>query len=99
MKLFMEINPTLFDECSAEYAAHQEGAEARAQERQNRWKTLEDSAKRHRPGGQLPRAASPMVITHDDAEHELANGGNPNGRDWAPHMVGATSGVGATTGA
>ncbi|KAK6339330.1 Serine/threonine-protein phosphatase 2A 56 kDa regulatory subunit delta isoform [Orbilia javanica] len=92
MKLFMEINPTLFDECSAEYAAHQEGAEARAQERQGRWKALEDNAKKRRPGVPLPRPASPMVITHEDANGDL--NGNPNGRAWAPHMVGGTISAG-----
>jgi serine/threonine-protein phosphatase 2A regulatory subunit B' len=45
MKLFMEINPALFDECSHEYNQMQEGAAERQQERNNTWKHLEDLAK------------------------------------------------------
>lgn len=44
MKLFMEINPTLFDECTNEYTAIQEAAPQRLAERENVWKILEEQA-------------------------------------------------------
>ncbi|PWW72799.1 protein phosphatase 2A regulatory B subunit [Tuber magnatum] len=53
MKLFMEINPALFEECTGIYAADQESAPQRQQEREAIWKMLEDTAaknKRSREG-------------------------------------------------
>lgn len=49
MKLFMEINPQLFDDCSHEYTEHQNNAEAREQARENKWKALADQAKKSKP--------------------------------------------------
>jgi serine/threonine-protein phosphatase 2A regulatory subunit B' len=46
MKLFMEINPQLFDDCSHDYTEQQNNAEAREQVRQNKWKALTEQAKR-----------------------------------------------------
>lgn len=37
MKLFMEINPQLFDDCSHEYAESQNNAEQKKKERQAKW--------------------------------------------------------------
>ena len=45
MKLFMEINPTLFDECSAEYTEHQNTADERKAARKSRWDQIEALAK------------------------------------------------------
>ncbi len=45
MKLFMEINPQLFDDCSHEYTEHQNNAEARETARENKWKALSEQAK------------------------------------------------------
>lgn len=78
MKLFMEINPTLFDECTNEYAQIQESAPQRQAERENVWKLLEEKASKKRKvdvsGGESkantdarPRAGSPMQITGDGA--------------------------------
>lgn len=47
MKMFMEINPQLFDECSHDYTEHQNGAEQREKIRQSRWEMIEQQAKRH----------------------------------------------------
>ncbi len=82
MKLFMEINPTLFDECSAEYAAQQESAQARAEERNNKWKLLEELANKHRQDKRekFPLEGSPMIISNDD-DMKPANG-NHNARQW-----------------
>lgn len=44
MKLFMEINPQLFDDCSHEYTEHQNNAESRLQAREAKWKALADLA-------------------------------------------------------
>lgn len=44
MKLFMEINPQLFDDCSHEYTEHQNNAESRETTRANKWKTLTEQA-------------------------------------------------------
>lgn len=37
MKLFMEVNPQLFDDCSHQYAEHQSGEAQRQKEREARW--------------------------------------------------------------
>ncbi|KHJ36469.1 putative serine threonine-protein phosphatase 2a [Erysiphe necator] len=44
MKLFMEINPQLFDDCSLYYTEQQNNAEAREQARENKWRSLEEQA-------------------------------------------------------
>ena len=46
MKLFMEINPQLFDECSHDYTELQSTAEQRQQSRQSKWDRLAEQAKR-----------------------------------------------------
>ncbi|OJD14475.1 hypothetical protein AJ78_05186 [Emergomyces pasteurianus Ep9510] len=44
MKLFMEINPQLFDDCSHEYAELQSTAESREKNRQSKWNRLQQLA-------------------------------------------------------
>lgn len=44
MKLFMEINPQLFDDCSHEYTEHQQTAGAREALRERKWATIEGQA-------------------------------------------------------
>jgi len=51
MKLFMEINPQLFDDCSHDYTEHQNNAEARERTRENKWKALAEQAKRAKANG------------------------------------------------
>jgi serine/threonine-protein phosphatase 2A regulatory subunit B' len=46
MKLFMEINPQLFDDCSHEYTEMQNSAEQRKQTRQSKWDKIAEQAKR-----------------------------------------------------
>ena len=48
MKLFMEINPQLFDDCSHDYTEHQNGAEAREAARDMKWKALAEQANRNK---------------------------------------------------
>lgn len=51
MKLFMEINPQLFDDCSHDYTEQQNNAEARELARQNKWKALTEQATRASSNG------------------------------------------------
>jgi len=78
MKLFMEINPSLFDECTSDYAALQESAPQRQAERENLWKALEEKAARKRKETASgvnsiarPPAGSPMQISEDGASDKL----------------------------
>ena len=57
MKLFMEINPQLFDDCSHEYTEMQNSAGKREQSRQDKWDKLAKQAKRMK-GGMEPTAPS-----------------------------------------
>ena len=47
MKLFMEINPQLFDECSHEYTEAQNNADKVKAERKSKWDRLAEQAKRN----------------------------------------------------
>jgi serine/threonine-protein phosphatase 2A regulatory subunit B' len=53
MKLFMEVNPQLFDDCSHDYAEQQNNAEQKQRNRQQKWERLADMAK-NRQNGKLP---------------------------------------------
>lgn len=46
MKLFMEINPQLFDDCSHDYNEHQNNADKREQARKDKWAKLQVQADR-----------------------------------------------------
>lgn len=61
MKLFMEINPQLFDECSQEYNEHQNGADEREQARRRRWDLLAEQAEK-RKKGLLPEPTSTTTV-------------------------------------
>ena len=58
MKLFMEINPQLFDDCSHDYTEHQNNAEARELARANKWKGLEEKAQKNKTNG-VVRSTAP----------------------------------------
>ena len=73
MKLFMEVNPQLFDDCSHDYAESQNNASERQQSRQNRWDKLSKLAEARQNGkldakapAQSSKVGSPMRI--DDAD-------------------------------
>ncbi|TAQ89742.1 hypothetical protein B7494_g1944 [Chlorociboria aeruginascens] len=61
MKLFMEINPQLFDDCSHDYTEHQNNAEARQQAREKKWAALTEQANRSKINGVVrpPAVSSP----------------------------------------
>ena len=58
MKLFMEINPQLFDECSHDYNELQNSAPQREKARQAKWDKLAESAKMISTGAAVPPKAS-----------------------------------------
>lgn len=59
MKLFMEVNPQLFDDCSHDYTESQNNADSRKRERQARWDKLTDLARTKQNGAPVPK-----TITH-----------------------------------
>src|SRR5690349_8964941 len=48
MKLFMEINPQLFDDCSHEYTEQQNTASAREALRERKWAAITEQANRRK---------------------------------------------------
>ena len=68
MKMFMEINPQLFDECSHEYNERMNTSEEREQARQDRWTKVAEQAKERKNGvPPLPSAEIPVQIDEVDA--------------------------------
>ncbi|KAL1850288.1 serine/threonine-protein phosphatase 2A 56 kDa regulatory subunit delta isoform [Paecilomyces lecythidis] len=63
MKLFMEINPQLFDDCSHEYNEQQNSAEQREKARQDRWEQLAEQAKLRKQGLLPSPAKAPAPAT------------------------------------
>lgn len=51
MKLFMEINPQLFDDCSQEYTEHQNSADAREKQRERKWAAIKELADKQKANG------------------------------------------------
>lgn len=78
MKLFMEINPQLFDDCSHEYTEQQNSAPAREAMRERKWAALGEQADQRRAsmglaeapgmaqGGALSRVDEIDPITEDN---------------------------------
>ncbi|KAK4217077.1 phosphatase 2A regulatory B subunit-domain-containing protein [Rhypophila decipiens] len=48
MKLFMEINPQLFDDCSHDYTEHQNGQAQREADRQRKWAAITEQANKRK---------------------------------------------------
>jgi serine/threonine-protein phosphatase 2A regulatory subunit B' len=71
MKLFMEVNPQLFDDCSHDYAESQNNATQRQQSRQDRWDKLAKLAELRSNGTAEKSAVDPMRM--DDSESRLEN--------------------------
>ena len=72
MKMFMEINPQLFDECSHDYTEQQNSADQREQNRKDRWDMIEGQAKKQN-GAPLPPAPSLNVPEPIDEVEALTN--------------------------
>ncbi|KAI8958532.1 protein phosphatase 2A regulatory B subunit [Daldinia sp. FL1419] len=65
MKLFMEINPQLFDDCSHEYTEQQNNAAAREALRERKWAAITEQANKRRANGASENgtpAAKPLNI-------------------------------------
>ncbi|KAF2865780.1 phosphatase 2A regulatory B subunit-domain-containing protein [Massariosphaeria phaeospora] len=63
MKLFMEVNPQLFDDCSHDYAESQNNASERQQKRQSRWDKLAQLAEARQNGKVETKAPSQAKVT------------------------------------
>ena len=63
MKLFMEFNPQLFDECSHDYTEMQNTADQRQQARQNKWNIIAEQAKRAQANSKVPASRSGVVTS------------------------------------
>jgi hypothetical protein len=78
MKLFMEVNPQLFDECSHQYAEQQNGEGQRQRDRQARWDRLAQIAQSKQNGripiadgtGSRPNATLPALNESDSQESQ-----------------------------
>lgn len=76
MKLFMEINPQLFDDCSHEYTEQQNNAGAREALRERKWAAITEQANKRKPNGSagpapkelsiLPRVEEADSVTEDN---------------------------------
>ena len=60
MKLFMEINPQLFDECSHEYTEAQNNADQIKAERKSKWDRLAEQARKN-SAAVVPVALAPAT--------------------------------------
>lgn len=72
MKMFMEINPQLFDECSHEYNERMNTAEQREQARQDRWAKIAEQAKDRKNGVAPPPPTTGEIPVQIDEVDELA---------------------------
>jgi len=64
MKLFMEINPQLFDDCSHDYTEQQNSAPQREAMRERKWAAIADQANRRKSNGSLDKSSGPPVRNH-----------------------------------
>lgn len=75
MKLFMEINPQLFDDCSHEYTESQNNASAREAMRERKWAAIADLANRTKGGdgggGGGARASDEVDPVSEDNQKRL----------------------------
>lgn len=66
MKMFMEINPQLFDECSHDFTEHQNSAGQREKTRSDRWDIIEQQAKDRKNG--IPAPPPPCLDVPDSID-------------------------------
>ncbi|KAI1354943.1 protein phosphatase 2A regulatory B subunit [Xylaria sp. FL0043] len=87
MKLFMEINPQLFDDCSHDYNEQQNNAPARQALREKKWAAITEQAnKRKANGTSTSQTDEPDSMTEDNQKRldslKLQDGDR---RDRRPH--------------
>ncbi|KAK3685609.1 phosphatase 2A regulatory B subunit-domain-containing protein [Podospora appendiculata] len=63
MKLFMEINPQLFDDCSHEYTEQQNSAPAREALRERKWAAITEQANKRKSNGSVNPGPGPSRPT------------------------------------
>jgi serine/threonine-protein phosphatase 2A regulatory subunit B' len=72
MKLFMEINPQLFDDCSHDYNELQNSADKREQARKDKWDKLNEQANKMKNGlGSPPTRPKPDTDATQDSQQRL----------------------------
>ncbi|TPX10928.1 uncharacterized protein E0L32_008134 [Thyridium curvatum] len=73
MKLFMEINPQLFDDCSHEYTEQQNSAASREALREHKWAAIAEQANRRKSNGTAdkPRTRADETDASDDNQKRL----------------------------
>jgi serine/threonine-protein phosphatase 2A regulatory subunit B' len=71
MKLFMEINPQLFDDCSHEYTEQQNSAAAREANRERKWAAITEQANRRKANGLGEKTSGPSSRNHAAAMPRL----------------------------
>ena len=97
MKLFMEINPQLFDDCSHDYTEQQNSQAEREAMRERKWAILAEKADLQRQsngpnstgraqGGNLPRVEEVDPVTEDNQKRlDSLKLQDPSGRRPANH--------------
>ncbi|KAF2171082.1 hypothetical protein M409DRAFT_64046 [Zasmidium cellare ATCC 36951] len=77
MKLFMEVNPQLFDECSHEYTEQQNNAEAVKANRQAKWDRLTQLAEQMKQNGHAPAVRPPQSYGNQSKSPMRTDDGDP----------------------
>ncbi|KAF4120685.1 serine/threonine-protein phosphatase 2A regulatory subunit B' [Geosmithia morbida] len=76
MKLFMEINPQLFDDCSHDYTEQQNSAAAREAIRESKWAALEEKAEQQRIVSGISSGSATGTTVMTTTAAGLAQGSN-----------------------
>lgn len=97
MKLFMEINPQLFDDCSHEYTEQQNTASAREAMRERKWAAIKDLAAQRKTNGPSTNGPASSLGESDAADDnqkrlDSLNLGDADRRDRRPHERQASQG-------
>lgn len=71
MKLFMEINPQLFDDCSHQYTEQQNSAASREALRQRKWSVIAEQANRRKEVNGTNSSSGPPHRSHINAMPRL----------------------------
>ncbi|EEH36849.2 serine/threonine protein phosphatase 2A [Paracoccidioides lutzii Pb01] len=79
MKLFMEISPQLFDDCSHDYTELQSTAEAREKNRQSKWDRLQQLAQSRQS------TAGTSSLAHTSSSEEQGQSSHVDDMDTATH--------------
>lgn len=68
MKLFMEVNPALFDECSQVYTEETSNTEQKKQSRESRWERIAELARENQ--GNVGSTSKPAALESVDETTE-----------------------------